>query len=269
MPWSVFWETLRRDWRATLLWGGALAFFGLFTTAILPDPEGMKQIVDALDVVPAFLWQLLGVDDLSIIVTPAGFIGLRYFLTATMLVAVWAVMAGLNVTVNDETRGIANMLVSLPLPRWRIIAEKMLAHIPLAVLVPLGGFAGLLIGIALNPNAQTDLPPLLLATLNLTPTALLILSLTVVIGAVIPRRGVVGGLAGGFVAVSFILKSVAGLAKSDFGDAMAQLSIFKHADALAVIRDGIAPLPSLILLILAASVAYAAVVLFQRRDLAA
>lgn len=269
MLWSVFWETLRREWRTTLFWGLGLAAFGLLTTGILPDEEGMKQMVEAFNVVPGFLWQLLGVEDISVLLSPQGFVGLRYFLSASVLICAWAVVSGLNVLVNDETRGIANMMIALPLPRRRIIIEKMLANIPLAVVVAFGGFFGLVFGIVINPNAQMDLAPLVLGTITLLPVALLVISLTVLIGAVLPRRALVVGLAGGFIAVSFILKSVAGMAKSDFSDALAQLSIFTHTDAMSVIRDGFAPVTAILILAIAAGLTYASIMVFERRDLAA
>lgn len=269
MPWSVFWETLRRERRSTLFWSMGMALYGIITTAILPDPAGMQQIVDTLEAMPPFIFQMLGVEDLSILATPAGFIGLRYFLTAAVLLSVWAVVSGLNVITNDESRGIANMIVSLPLSRSRILAERILAYIFPALIIPMAGVGGLALGMALNPNAKTDVMPLILAGLILTPVALLILNLTVLVGAAVPRRGLVAGIAGGFVAVSFLLKSVAGIARSDFGDTMAELSVFQHADAVAILRDGFPAITALIMLVLASAMAAFAVRFFQHRDLAA
>jgi hypothetical protein len=96
-----------------------------------------------------------------------------------------------------------------------------------------------------------------------------VLSLTILLGTMFPRRGLAAGLAGAFVAVSFVLKSIAGIAKSDISDALAQLSIFQHADALTVIRTGFAPLTALILLVVAIVMTLGAVGVFQRRDLVA
>ena len=252
-----------------MFWSLGLAFFGVITTSILPDQAGMQDMVAALEAMPAFIFQMLGVEDLSVLATPAGFIGLRYFLTAAILLAVWAVVSGLNVITNDEARGIANMVVSLPLSRTRIVIERILAYILPAIIIPLSGVIGLWLGMAINPNAQTGLTPLILASLMMTPVALLILNLTVLIGAVVPRRGLVAGVAGGFVAVSFLLKSVAGLARSDFGNTMAELSVFQHADAVAIIRDGFPVVTALIMLAISVAMAATAVSFFQQRDLAA
>jgi ABC-2 type transport system permease protein len=269
MRWSVFWETLRREGRSTLFWSIGLAFFGTVTTSILPDPAGMQEMVEALEAMPPFIFQMLGIEDMSVLATPEGFIALRFFLTATVLLAVWAVVSGLNVLTNDETRGIANMVFSLPLSRSRVLLERILAYILPSIVIPLAGVGGLAFGMAVNPTVQTDLTPLVLAALMITPVALLILNLTVLIGAAIPRRGLVAGAAGGFIAVSFLLKSVASLARSDFGNTMAELSVFQHADALAIIRDGFPVATALILLALAVVMAVAAASFFQRRDLAA
>jgi hypothetical protein len=50
---------------------------------------------------------------------------------------------------------------------------------------------------------------------------------------------------------------------------MAELSVFQHADAVAIIRDGFPTVTALLLLALAGAMAASAVVFFQRRDLAA
>jgi ABC-2 type transport system permease protein len=269
MRWSVFWETVRGELRGTILWGLGLGFFGFITTSILPDSKGMQEMVEALEALPPFFFQMLGVDDLTVLATPAGFISLRYFLTAAVIFSIWAVLSGLNVITNDETRGIANMVVSLPLSRGRIMFERLLANIVPALVIPMIGLGGLALGMTVNPNAQTDLTPLALATLMLTPVGLLILNLTVLVGAAVPRRGLVAGVAGGFIATSFLLKSVAGIARSDFADTLAELSVYHQSDAVAIIRDGFPVVTALILLAMAAAMAVAAASFFQSRDLAA
>jgi ABC-2 type transport system permease protein len=228
----------------------------------------MQDMVAALEALPSFLFQMLGIDDMAVLATPGGFIAFRYFLTAMLFFSVWAILGGLNVITNDETRGIANMTISLPLPRRRIIVEKLLAYIPPAVAIPLTGVGGLALGMAVNPNAQTDLLPLVLAALIMTPVTLVVTALTVLIGAAVPRRGIVAGVAGGFVAASFLLKSVASIARSDFGNTLAEFSIFEQADAVSIITDGFPVLTALILLALSAGMAVVAIGLFERRDLA-
>jgi hypothetical protein len=50
---------------------------------------------------------------------------------------------------------------------------------------------------------------------------------------------------------------------------MAELSVFQHADAIAILRDGFPVVTAVIMLILAGIMAASAVGFFQRRDLAA
>lgn len=265
---SIFSETLRREWRGTLFWAIGLAVYAIITAMILPNAEGMAQMTGVLEGMPPLIWQLLGVEDITVIASPAGFFAVRFFMAVAVLLAVWSVLGGLSVTVSDEVRGISNVLLSLPIPRWRVIIEKLAAYAVLAVPVALGGHLGLVMGMQLNPNAQTDAGVLFQVTLAMLPMMLLILALTALVGSILPNRAAVGGIAGLFVAVSFVLKSVAGIAKSDFGDFMAQLSIFQHIDALGVIRGGLAPLPTLVMLGIAAVMTAAAVAFYQRRDIA-
>lgn len=268
MPWSIFFETVRRNLRGTLLWGGAFALLAFTVAAFLPDQAGMQDMLAAFESLPPFLFQMLGVDDITVLLTPAGFIGFRYFLVAAVLIAVWAVLSGLNVITNDEAQGITDVMLGLPVPRWRLLVERVLAYIPPAVVIPQMGVVGLMIAMAANPNARTDLLPMAEASLMLTPVALIVLSLTVFVGALLPRRGLVSGVATAFIAVSFVLKSVAGIARTDFADSLAEFSIFQQADAVSVISTGFPVVTALVMLGIAAALVGVSIGLFQRRDVA-
>lgn len=268
MHWSVFRETLRREIRGTLFWSLGLAFYGLVVTMVLPDQAGMQQMVESMDALPPFIFRILGVEDIGVLVTPAGFLAMRYFLIAGIMLAVWAVLSGLNVVTNDETSGITNMVVSLPVSRQRLLIERVLAHIVPALIIPMAGVGGLALGMVINPNARADLTPIILSSLMMTMVALPVFTLTVLLGAVIPRRGLVLGMAGGFVAASFVLKSVANFARSEFGNTMAELSVFHHSDAMLILRNGFPVVTAFIMLVLTVLMAFAAARFFQRRDLA-
>lgn len=265
---SNFAETLRREWRSTLLWSLGFFGYGMLTVGILPDADGMQQMSEALSAVPTFVWQLIGIQDVSVLATVSGFISFRFFLTASVLLAVWAVVSGMNVTLNDETAGISNMVFSLPASRTQVVIEKLLAYVPIAVIIPVSGLLGLVVGMSLNTQAATDVTPLALSTFAMMPVALLILCFTAFIASVMPRKAWVASIAGGFVAVSFFLNSIGGMLRSDLGTAMQQLSVFHHADASRVLLNGFPLIAALVILIVAGALAAASARLFTRRDLA-
>lgn len=265
---SNFVETLRREWRSVLLWSFGFFGYGMLTVGILPDAEGMQQMSEALGAVPNFVWQMIGIQDVSVLATVSGFISFRFFLTASMLLSVWAVISGMNVTLNEEVNGISNMVFSLPASRTRVIVEKLAAYVPLAVIIPVSGLLGLVIGMSLNTQASTDIAPLVLSTIAMVPVAVLIVSFTAFVASVMPRKVWVASIAGGFVAVSFFLNSIGGMLRSDLGTAMQQFSVFHHSDASRVLLNGFPLIAALVTLIVAAALVAASTRLFTRRDLA-
>lgn len=267
MKWTIFAETLRRQWRGMLLWSLGLFGYGILTTAIVPDPEGLKQMASLLNSLPAFIWQALGVPDVSTIATPLGIISLRYFLTAVIVLSVWGVLAGMSITLNDETSGISDMLFSLPVKRGRVVAEKLLAMVPLVFVLVLSGWAGLAVGMQLNPYASSDLGVLLQASLNMVPITLFVLALTTLLGSILPRKALVGGIAGGFLGASFMLNMVGNVARSDVATALQQFSVFHHAEATNLLLNGYPWSAMLVMLAIAAGLAFLSVRMIDQRDL--
>jgi len=265
---STFIETLRRAWRSTIMWSAGFGAYGLVVVAVLPDPEGMKKMAEALTAVPAFVWQMVGVQDVSVLATTGGFIAFRYFLTASVLLAVWAVLTGMNITLNDESAGISNMVFSLPISRMRVQLEKFAAYLIPCAIIPLSGVVGLMAGMALNPHAATDLPPLVFSALVLVSVGMLIMCFTALIAVILPRKAWVASIAGGFVAVSFLFNSVGGMLRSDLGTAMQQFSVFHHSDASRVLLNGFPLVAVIVMLIVAGALMAASTRLFMNRDLA-
>ncbi|NOG48178.1 MAG: hypothetical protein HND48_01075 [Chloroflexi bacterium] len=58
------------------------------------------------EAMPKVLLQAFGLTDVRVLATPEGFVGLAYFTYAAIVMAIYAVSAGMSITANDEENGI-------------------------------------------------------------------------------------------------------------------------------------------------------------------
>lgn len=267
MTGSVFMETLRRNWKAALIWGAGLFVYGVYVMVLIPDLEGLQRFVDIFESMPSGLLAAFGFEDASVMATPAGFLGL-YLLYGMVIVAVYAVLSGLSLTANDEETGIMDMVLSLPLPRWRLIVEKFAAYSLMTVVISLMSWLGMVIGDTMNTNLDMPAMSLLEGNLNMVPSLILVIAVTGFIAAVTRRRGAAAALAGIFVTASFLLENIARSADSSFADALRNLSFFRHANLSQALADGVSTTGVLLLLVAAVVMISGAVFFYRRRDIA-
>jgi ABC-2 type transport system permease protein len=270
MTGKVFWETLRGGWRQALYGAVGLAMFGAYSMLLLPDTAGLQGFVKLMEAMPSEMMQAIGVDDPAMMATPEGFIGFAFFTYGAILLSVFAIFAGLSLTANDEESGAMNMLLALPLPRWRVVVERAAAQVIFAFVIALGGWVSLVVMRSFNPYAESlDPLTLLKACMAFVPVILTIMALTAVLGALIRRRNIAGAVAGAFVAASYLMSTLGGMAGPGIGELMQKLSIYTYFDGSELARNGLDLGVFVVFSLIAAVLAAVAVGLFDRRDITA
>lgn len=270
MTGKVFWETLRGGWRTALYGAVGLAFFGAYSVLLLPDTAGLQGFVKLMEAMPSEMMQAIGVDDPAMMATPEGFIGFAFFTYGAILLSVFAIFAGLSITANDEESGAMNMLLALPLPRWRVVVERAAAQVIFAFVIALGGWISLVAVRSFNTYAESLEPlTLLKACMAFVPIILTIMALTAVLGALIRRRNIAGAVAGAFVAASYLMNTLGGMAGPGVGELMQKLSIYTYFDGPELARNGLDLGVFMVFSLIAAVLTAAAVGLFNRRDITA
>jgi ABC-2 type transport system permease protein len=270
MTGKVFWETLRGGWRQALYGAIALGFFGAYSILLLPDTAGLQGFVKLMEAMPSEMMQAIGVDDPAMMATPEGFIGFAFFTYGAILLSVFAIFAGLSITANDEESGAMNMLLALPLPRWRVVVERAAAQVIFAFIIALGGWFCLVVMRSFNPYAESLEPlTLLKACMAFVPIILTTMALTAVLGALLRRRNIAGAVAGGFVAASYLMNTLGGMAGPGIGELMQKLSIYTYFDCPELARNGLDLGVFVVFSLIAAGLAAVAVGLFDRRDITA
>lgn len=265
MPGVIFAETLRRRWRQVLYWGLGLALLGYYVLVVIPDVEALQQYATLFESMPPIVLQIFGAENAAAIMTPEGFIGFGYFTYALVVLAIYAVLAGMNISANEEEAGILDVLLSLPLPRWRLMIERFAAFAVMTVGIVALGLVGLLMG-GQTTALEPDIGQLLVASINILPAVLLLIAFTACVAAFF-RRGQALTLAVVYVVASYFIDFLANAANHELTDLLSRLSFFTYYDSPTVMAEGLSIGNVAVLLAAAAVLMAAALWGFQRRDI--
>jgi ABC-2 type transport system permease protein len=267
MTGAVFSETLRRDWGHILWWGLGIGALGLSVALIIPNADMLKDFARVLQGMPSSMLEMFGGEDAASAATPTGFLNLIFFSYALLITAAYAVLAGLNITANEEDGKIMDVLLSLPVPRWRLVLEKFLAYTVIIIGILLLTFAGLWAGLKSSPALFIDQGRLMVATVNLLPSTLLVLAMTVLLTSLMRRKNAAAAVATVAIVGSYFIDSIGRQASASLAHALRFISFYTYYDSTSVIRNGLNW--GNVLILAAATVVLMAggMWLFQRRDI--
>jgi ABC-2 type transport system permease protein len=264
---SVFNETLRRHWRQMLFWGIGIGLLLALVVLIVPDSDSVQRMGELIATLPPVMLQMFGGDDTAFMATPDGFIAFGIFSRLILFLAAYAVVVGLNITSNEEERGIMDMHLSLPIPRWRLVLERLLAYALMTLGVLVIAFAGVAIGLALVPNLPIDLGRLAVAMFASLPVMLVIISGTALIMAWVQSRRIAMGVVILVVVGSYLVDTLGASATDTIMNQLRALTVFNYYDGIAIVRDGLQWGNIVLMLVVAVILAAGALMMYQRREI--
>lgn len=266
MPWSVFKDTMRYTWQITLIWG--IGFFAMMVLILQISPlmTGL-ELVDLMEALPPWLLAAAGVSDAQLLGTVEGLIALGFFGKLALLFAAYPVVMGLRVTSQEETEGTMDVMLSLPLPRWRIIFEKFLAY-ALNIVILMGmSVLGLYVG-QVGLTLEVNIAQLVLITLSIIPVMVFLLALTTLVGAIISRRQQVMTIVTVYIVFSFVVQTVGPMVDAPWMNAIESVALFTYYNVENTLVNGITAWHVALMLGLAALMLAVSFVNFERRDIA-
>lgn len=268
---AVFFETLRRSWRGMLWWGIGLGLTAFINILAVPNVESIQQIADLMETMPPIFMQMLGGSDASFFATPEGYLALQVFSFFPLLLGIYGAITGMNIIANEEERNITDLLLSLPIERWRVILEKSLAYAVLSIGVVVIIYAWIAGSLALVPevSAQMDMGEVGLATLGMIPLTWVVMAFAALVTGLLRRRGLAVALVAVFIVGSYFLNSLGMAAPGTILHTLQPLSYFAHLNAQSIMQ-GAAEWGGLVGVTIA-SVLFVAggMFFFQRRDVGA
>ncbi len=262
----IFTHTLRQNWKQILYWGIGMGLLGYYLVIIIPTVDALKQYADLLATMPPAILQLIGAEDMAALATPEGFISSGFFSRLLLILSVFAVTAGLNITASEEDEGIMDVLLSLPVARWRVIIEKFVAYTLISLVIVLLGLIGLLLGLG-SSEMQVQTSKLVESSFNVLPSLLLLIAVALFMGTVIRRRSTATALTVAFIVGSFFIDFLGVSASGTVAENLRALSFFSYYDSQSVMLYGLSWSNVLILLGVTALLVAGSVVAFNRRDI--
>ena len=263
MKFALVTKTLRDRWRGTLWW--ALAIVGLVSMMmyVYPSIKDTTKEMDAfIAAMPQVIVSMMRIQDYT---SGPGFLGseLFSFMLPIVFIAIAASSAAAAVA-DEEERGTADLIYSLPVARWRVVLSKYIAGWIDVAVIALVTFASLRVGSTIV-DLQIDTDALLAATVAVTLLGISFGSIAGFVGTLTGRRGASLGAAIGAALACFMIYSLAPLV--NVLDNVAPYQPFSWAFGDDPIRNGF-DWPGLGWLALFSAVLYAlSLIVISRRDI--
>ncbi|MFZ0625742.1 MAG: ABC transporter permease subunit [Acidimicrobiia bacterium] len=247
--------------RAFLGWGiglgAAAAVYTGFFAVVEPD-----TFAGMLDTFPPDLLQAFGWTDIS---SPSGYLGATvYGLVVPILTIVFAIAVGTRYLAGDEEAGTLELTITQPVSRTSVFLQR-------AAAMAVAGFGAaavvLVVVLALRApvGLEIQIGNIAASSLQLALLAVVFGSLALMVGAVRGRRGVVLGVSAAVAVFAYfadtVIPQVEGLAWLE------NLSFFNYYDGAAVLKDGLDPAKTLVLIASALILVGIGAIAFNRRDI--
>lgn len=266
---SVWWRSVGLkafydQWRGTVGLAIGVATYAGLIMAIFPSITGiadLKAIFERLPEPMRVLFAPGGVD----ITTPEGFISTEFFsIIGPLLFFAYTVAIGGSATAAEEERGTIDLLLSAPVPRWRIVVEKFIALTIGTVVISLGLLAGLAAG-ALAAGVQLRFDGITATIASAGLLGLLFGAVAMAVGALTGRRTFSIGVAFGLAIASYLVYSLSELVEAI--KPLRPLSAFTYYIGDSPLLNGLQPASVAVLVVTTVVLLVLALVAFERRDL--
>ncbi|MCC6381299.1 MAG: ABC transporter permease subunit [Dehalococcoidia bacterium] len=198
--------------------------------------------------------------------SPEGFLAAEFFSWIPLLLITVAIIAGTGVLAGEESAGTLDLLLALPVKRWRVMAEKAVGIVLALVAACILGFAGFFlskpfVGFPLGYGRIAE------GMANMLPVTLVFLGLALLLAAALPTRSAAATLTIGAVVAGYFLNTL-GAAVESLSN-LRRASPFYWGDGSHVLLHGFDWVRAGGLLAVALALFAFALVAFERREIAA
>jgi ABC-2 type transport system permease protein len=262
---NVFLKTLRDRRRSLIGWTIGLASTVAFVSAFYPTIRGSAaDFEELIETIPEELLAVTG--RTADIATPEGYLNSQLFnLLIPLLLLVFTIAFGSRTVAGEEQRGLLELVLAAPLPRWRLVAEKFAALA--AGTLFLGMVLWATLALAGRPaGLDVERGRLAQAVLSAVLLALVFGTLALALGCATGRRALASGITSAVAAAAYLVDAFAPF--TDSLDAAKGFSPFYYYNSADPLRNGADPAHLAFLGLLVFAFAAIALITFDRRDLA-
>jgi ABC-2 type transport system permease protein len=262
MPRSVFVKTLLDMQGQVIGWSVGLGVVSIAMMVFFPQVLQIPELQAFMSALPKPILAVVG--DPSRMTGLEGLLQVKLFDMLPLLLAVFAVTQGASAIAGEEERGTLDLLLSQPVRRWRVLAEKLLAMIVGTTTIALVlGECLVLSALALGEKA--DLAWMFMASLNVVPITVVIIALALLGSCIFHHARRAATLAGAIVGVSYFLMLLSLMVESvrPWGRA----SLFHYYARTYSLQDGFDVGALTVLVVLFVLLAIASAIVFQMKEI--
>jgi ABC-2 type transport system permease protein len=267
MSGTIFAETLRRNWRTELVWGLGIGLLGYFIVVLIGDASFLENMTAVLNSLPPSVLEVFGASSVSSFTSSEGFVSAVFFTYAGLIMAIYALLSGMNLSANEEESGILDLVLSLPVGRLQLMLERYAAYVLMTVGMALLIYMGLFLG-SLQTGLKIDKGLLLAGVVNMLPITLFMMAFTAAVAVIVHRRGTALGIAAAYLIVAYFLNFLASAVTHVIVQTASYVSMFTFYDSQTVLQQGLVIGNILVLVIALLVFGAAALYFFKRRDIA-
>ncbi|HYN30655.1 MAG TPA: ABC transporter permease subunit [Dermatophilaceae bacterium] len=260
--WLLFARSLADRWRSLLAWAVGLAAIAAVQLTVYPSVSSSRQEMQAfVDQWPEAFREAFGLDAYA---SGPGYLNAELFSMVVPFVLVGvAIGAAAAATAGEEERGTADLLLSLPVTRGRVLLAKTLVMVTAVAVVAVSGWVVLVVGCPLV-DLSIDSGDLAGGFAMAALLGVLYGAVALLVGALSGSRALALGAGVGLALAAFLLDALAPMA--DWLESWQQASPFDWAfgnSPLLQGSDGVMALRMVGVTLLLLALAHLA---FRRRD---
>ncbi len=260
---TIMSRTLQDRRRSLTGWCAGIITATLLLSALWPTIRNMPDFQQLIESYPQDLSDLFNIEAMA---TPAGYLNAEYFsLLAPILYLAWGIGLGARLPASEEERGSLDVLLSLPVARWRVLVEQAATVVVAAAVLVAAQVVGLLLSSVLF-DMGLSFGNVLAVSVSMALLGGFFGLIALAVGALTGRRAV-ALMVSSVLAVASYLFYVAAQFVSSLEPWVA-LTPIEHVVGSEPILNGFPWGPSAVLLGLALAVVASAAPVFTRRDLA-
>lgn len=262
----VFKRELKRNMKGLIIWGAILSGLILMMLSIYPQFAADQQAMnDMLEAYPEQLKKAFGMDSLNM-GTLIGFYGIEVYMFTTLLGSVYAALLASGILVKEESEKTIEFLLSKPITRIQIVAQKLGGVLTNLVLLNALMVAVSLIGFSFADEAI----PVKSFTLLAVGTFLLHLTMAAIaflLSAFMRKNRSIVAISLGVVFLSYALQIVSGVSETMAG--LRHFSFFHYIDAAEVVgQEAIEGVYILVMALVIVSSIAASFLYYNKKDIA-
>ncbi len=259
---SVFERTFHEERRALVGWTAGLMALALAMLALYPTIRGNHQFSQLFDSYPNAFKSMFGISDYT---SGPGYLRAEIFsLSAPLLLSIFAILWGSDLTAGEEQRMTVDVLMANPISRRRVVLEKEAALVVGTAIASAGLWLVLVVGDSLV-GLHVAVADLTAAVFASWLVAVVFGTIATAVGAATGRRSVARGIGALVAVVAYLLSSLAELVH--WLQYVRPVSPWYHAIGVDPLGAGFQILHLLFLAAIAVVAAGVALASFDHRDL--